>query len=65
MPVYLDAILFPSGDGAGTFEAIGGPSAKWQTVNSGIEEPFDSTYLRASGVEVDQAGGKTQFLRLE
>ena len=65
MPVYLDTILFPSGDGAGTFEAIGGPTAKWQTVNSGIEEPFDSTYLRASGVEVDQAGGKTQFLNLE
>ena len=65
MPVYLDAILFPSGDGAGTFEAIGGPTAKWQTVNSGIEAPFDSTYLRASGVEVKQAGGKTQFLNLE
>jgi hypothetical protein len=65
MPVYLDTILFPSGDGAGTFEAIGGPTAKWQTVNSGIEAPFDSTYLRASGVEVKQAGGKTQFLNLE
>ena len=63
MPV--ETILFPSGDGTGDFIAVGGPSAKWKTVNSGIVAPFDSTYLRASGVQVDQAGGMTQFLGLE
>ena len=65
MPV--ETILFPSGDGTGDFivQAVGGPSVKWQTVNSGIVAPFDSTYLRSSGLEVDQAGGQVQFLGLE
>jgi len=62
MPTHT--ILFPSGDGTGTFEAIGGPSERWQTVNSGIVEPLDSTYLRSSGVEVT-TGGETQFFGLE
>jgi len=62
MPV--ETILFPSGDGAGDFIAVGGPSAKWKTVNSGITAPFDSTYLRVSGVELSSRN-MTQVLGLE
>jgi hypothetical protein len=61
----IETILFPSGDGTGDFIAVGGPSVKFHTVNSGIVQAFDATFLRSSGVEVDQAGGQVQFLGLE
>ena len=63
----IETILFPSGDGTGDFvvQAVGGPSVKFHTVNSGIVQAFDATYLRSSGVEVNQAGGQVQFLGLE
>ena len=59
MPV--NTIILPSGDGTGDFTAHGGPSTKWETVNSGIATPFDATYLHRDN---DEPYG-SQFLGLE